>query len=71
MKTSLQLYLEDTKRHLLEYSTEEDKGLYVLYEYSYEKDILPNSDYFKTCLDAGLSTYKALLYLGDYIKDIK
>ena len=38
-------------------------------EYSYEdKELYDNIDYFKRCFKAGLSAYKALLFLGEYIK---
>jgi hypothetical protein len=37
-------------------------------DYTYEDDvILNNIEYFKECHDAGLSAYKALLFLHDYI----
>ena len=38
-------------------------------EYNYEDDtILNNIPYFKRCYAAGLSAYKALLFLDDYLK---
>lgn len=38
-------------------------------EYNYDKEILfANIPYFSRCLKSGLSPYKALLFLGDFIK---
>ena len=38
-------------------------------EYNYADDILFNNlEYFKKCYKAKLSTYKALMFLNDYIK---
>jgi hypothetical protein len=37
-------------------------------EYAYDDEILFNNiEYFKRCQKAGLSAYKALLFLHDYI----
>jgi hypothetical protein len=39
-------------------------------EYSYEKDVLfDNIEYFRKCYNDGLSAYKALLFLYDYLVD--
>lgn len=38
-------------------------------EYTYERDVLwANIPYFKDCFKNGLSAYKALLFLHDYLK---
>jgi hypothetical protein len=38
-------------------------------EYFYtDKELFDNVEYFKKCKDKGMSPYKALLFLGDYIK---
>ena len=38
-------------------------------EYGYsEKELFDNIDYFKSCMLKGLSAYKALLFLRDYIE---
>ena len=38
-------------------------------EFTYDGHLLyQNIEYFRRCRDAGLSPYKALLFLGDYLK---
>lgn len=70
MDCTLDEYLEDTKRHLTYYQTEEDLKIYYTYDYTYEQ-VLENKDYFESCLDRGISTYKALLFFCDYLNDKK
>ena len=38
-------------------------------EYTYtDEQLFSNTKYFRKCYNANLSAYKALLFLGDYIK---
>lgn len=71
MDITLEEYLEDIKRHLFDYQSDEDKKdlqlLFSFYDYKYE-EILNNKEYFKKCMDDGLSTYKALLFFDDYLQ---
>jgi hypothetical protein len=40
-------------------------------EYTHSKEILyENIDYFKKCYEYNLSTYKALLFLENYVTDV-
>ncbi|MCK9476880.1 MAG: hypothetical protein M0R46_13215 [Candidatus Muirbacterium halophilum] len=59
MNITFEEYLEDTKRHLLDYQTEENKKditlIFSSYDYKYEK-ILDNKEYFRKCMEDGLST---------------
>lgn len=71
MNITFEEYLDDTKRHLLYYQKEEDKNdttlIFSLYDYKYEK-ILDNKEYFRKCMEDGLSAYKALLFFEDYLE---
>ena len=64
---NLDEYLEDCKRHLVEFASEEEKKGYYLYSYPYES-IIEDKGYFDKCRLEGLSTYKALLYYYYYLK---
>lgn len=44
----LDIYIEDCKRHLEEFASEDDKNKYHLYTHSYE-EVLENKDYFDKC----------------------
>ncbi len=61
-------YIERTKEQLCCNATEEFKNKYITYTYE-NKQIDDNLDYFKKCMESGLSPYKALLFFDDYLHD--
>lgn len=60
-------YMVDVYSQLDENATDEYKREYVTYTYS-NSDIEENLEYFKDCMDDGLSPYKALLFFWDNFK---
>lgn len=63
-------YMDDVRSQLVENTTGEYKSEHVTYHYS-SKLVNKHLDYFKECMEASLSSYKALLFFGDYLKDAK
>ena len=61
MNYTLEEYLEDIKRHLSCFQTEDELKEYCTFDYTFE-EILENKEYFESCLNKELSTYKALLF---------
>jgi hypothetical protein len=61
-------YIVDVKSQLDCNASEYHKNNYVTYTYSNEK-VDNNLDYFEYCFGTNLSTYKALLFFGDYLTD--
>ena len=70
MNYTLEEYLEDTKRHLNYFQTNNEIKEYCTFDYTFE-EILENKEYFESCLNKELSTYKALLFFDDYLKKDK
>jgi hypothetical protein len=60
-------YIKEVKSQLTENCTEEYKRDYVTYTYS-NTNIDENLEYFKDCMNKGLSPYKALLFFWDNCK---
>lgn len=60
-------YIENAKEQLDCNATDDFKNNYITYLYSNEQ-IDDNLDYFKNCMKSGLSAYKALLFLGDFLR---
>ena len=67
MNYTLEEYLEDTKRHLNHFQTDNELKEYYNFDYTFQ-EILENKEYFESCLNKELSTYKALLFFEDYLK---
>lgn len=61
-------YIKDAKEQLFCNASDEYKKEYITYNYS-NKQVENNLDYFKKCMKAGLSPYKALLFFHDYLND--
>ena len=70
MNYTLEEYLENTKKHLTYLQTNNESKEYCTFNYTFE-EILENKEYFESCLNKGLSTYKALLFFDDYLKKDK
>ena len=70
MNYTLEEYLEDTKKHLTYLQTNNELKEYCTFNYTFE-EILENKEYFESCLNKELSTYKALLFFDDYLKKDK
>ena len=70
MNYTLEEYLEDTKRHLNYFQTDDELKEYYNFDYTFQ-EILENKEYFESCLNKGISTYKALLFFEDYLKKDK
>ena len=70
MNYTLEEYLEDTKRHLNHFQTDNELKEYYNFDYTFQ-EILENKEYFESCLNKGISTYKALLFFEDYLKKDK
>ena len=70
MNYTLEEYLEDTKRHLNHFQTDNELKEYYNFDYTFQ-EILENKEYFESCLNKGISTYKALLFFEDYSKKNK
>ena len=70
MSITIEEYLEDTKRHLTCYQSQEDLEIYYTFNYTFE-EILENKEYFQECLNKGMSTYTALLFYEYYIANEK
>ena len=70
MNYTLEEYLEDTKRHLNYFQTDNELKEYYNFDYTFQ-EILENKEYFESCLNKGISTYKALLFFEDYSKKNK
>lgn len=68
MDATIDEYIVNVKSHLVCNSSEEDKKVYYLYDYTNEQ-IDSNIKYFRKCLNQNLSGYKALLYFFDYLKE--
>jgi hypothetical protein len=60
-------YIEGAKEQLDCNATEDYKYNYGTYLYTNEH-IESNLDYFKRCMESGLSSYKALLFFNDYLE---
>lgn len=61
-----QEYMADVREQLECNATDEHKRNYIVYTYSNEV-VDSHIEYFKKCLDNGLSGYKALLFFRDYL----
>ena len=68
--TNFQLYIIDVKQQLYCNASDEYKKEYITYNYTNEQ-VDNNLMYFEKCMRDGLSPYKALLYFGDYLNEIK
>lgn len=62
-------YLLDAKSQLCCNASDEYKSECITYDYTNE-DIDNNKEYFNGCYKDGLSAYKALLFLGDYLEEL-
>jgi hypothetical protein len=60
-------YIKEVREQLDENASGEYKRDYVTYTYS-NTDIDENLEYFKDCMNNGLSPYKALLFFWDNFK---
>ena len=60
-------YIEDVKSQLCCNNPGETVE-YITYDYD-EEQIDDNLDYFKDCMNRGLSGYKALLFFYDYLNE--
>jgi len=61
-------YMTQVKSQLTCNATERYKDHFITYTYSNE-EIDSNTAYFKHCFKSNLSSYKALLFLSDYIEE--
>ena len=59
-------YIKDVKSQLYCNATTEYIQYYVVYDYT-NNQIDLNLNYFKDCLNSGLSAYKALLFFNDIL----
>jgi hypothetical protein len=60
-------YIEETKEQLYCNATEDYRNNNVTYLCTNEQ-IESNLDYFRRCMESGLSSYKALLFFNDYLE---
>jgi Tfp pilus assembly protein PilF len=60
-------YIEGAKEQLDCNAAEDYKYNYGTYLYTNEQ-IESNLDYFRRCMESGLSSYKALLFFNDYLE---
>ena len=67
MNCTIEEYIADAKSQL---TCNAPNSEYITYLYT-EKQIDNNIQYFKDCLDQGLSAYKALLFFSDYLNEKK
>lgn len=65
----LNSYISEVKLQLVENTDDNYKSEYITYHYS-NKLVDENLDYFKDCMDKELSPYKALLFFGDYLRNM-
>lgn len=67
MICTIETYLNNVKGQLACNVNEEYKKNYITYDFS-NKQIDDNVEYFKRCLEFGLSPYKSLLFFNDYME---
>ncbi len=60
-------YIEGAKEQLYCNATEDYRNNNVTYLCTNEQ-IESNLDYFRRCMESGLSSYKALLFFNDYLE---
>jgi len=60
-------YIEGAKEQLDCNATEDYRNNHVTYLCTNEQ-IESNLDYFRRCMESGLSSYKALLFFNDYLE---
>ena len=58
----------DVRSQLTDNASDKYKSQHITYTYSNEV-IDDNLDYFKDCMDQGLSAYKALLFFYDFLNE--
>jgi len=61
-------YIKKVREQLYCNATENYKNNYITYDYT-NKQIDEYLDYFEKCKINNLSSYKALLFFGDYINE--
>jgi hypothetical protein len=66
---SFEEYFDKVKSNLYCNSSDYDRENYITYTYTNEK-VEEHTDYFKECMDKGLSPYKSLLFFSDYLNEI-
>jgi hypothetical protein len=62
-------YMKDVKSQLYCNTSQEFIDNHITYLHSNEK-VEEHIDYFKECMDKGLSPYKSLLFFSDYLNEI-
>ena len=59
-------YIDKVRSQLECNASEEYKSNYITYDYT-NQQVDDNLNYFRDCMDHGLSEYKSLLFFGDYL----
>lgn len=71
MRLTSKQYLQDCKRHLVQFNAKSISPDMLFSVYHYEWDlIIKHKSYFDKCRIEGLSTYKALLYFENYLNNL-
>jgi len=60
-------YMEEVRERLYSNATDYYKNNFITYTYSNEQ-VDENVNYFEECMNKSLSSYKALLFFGDYLE---
>jgi hypothetical protein len=60
-------YIEGAKEQLYCNASDDYRNAHITYLYTNE-DVESNLDYFRRCMESGLSSYKALLFFPDYLE---
>lgn len=69
MDCTLEEYIDKVKEQLFCNADDEYKSKYIVYNYTNEQ-VEENVEYFKQCLEYGLSPYKALLFFNDFLNGL-
>lgn len=64
MDCTFEEYIKDVKSQLTCNRSYEERLLFISYDYT-EMQVDQKLDYFKECMNKGLSAYKALLFFSD------